>query len=265
MLAGGRADRAEGRPARADAEGPAQDRLERAARPVLQADQGQGRPAPDATASARATSAPTTPSRTSTATRSTSTCTARSATRCGATARGTPVQPVARRLRDRAHRAPHPVVDGADARPVAVDADARQLPAGEEGGDGAALADHARSSRATTWASSGSARRRGSSPRRSCPRCRGTSCTARTCSTASLLARQLLAKQIGHEADHHDHRRRADRAHHARRRRVLQLPAGARDGRGDAARGGALHARTASASTRSCSTPTATSRRSSSR
>ena len=29
----------------------------------------------------------------------------------------------------------------ADARPVAVDADARQLPAGQEGGDGAALAD----------------------------------------------------------------------------------------------------------------------------
>ena len=54
---------------------------------------------------------------------------------------GTPVQPDARRLRDRAHRAPHPVVDRADARPVAVDADARQLPAGQEGGDGAALAD----------------------------------------------------------------------------------------------------------------------------
>ena len=44
--AGGRADRAEGRPARADAEGAAQDRLQRAARPVRQADQGQGRPAP---------------------------------------------------------------------------------------------------------------------------------------------------------------------------------------------------------------------------
>jgi uncharacterized protein with von Willebrand factor type A (vWA) domain len=46
------------------------------------------------------------------------------------------------RLRDRAHRAHHQVVDGADARSVAVDADARQLPAGEEGGDGVALAHH---------------------------------------------------------------------------------------------------------------------------
>ena len=44
---GGRPDRAEGGPARADAEGLAQDRLQRAARPVLEADQGQGRPAPD--------------------------------------------------------------------------------------------------------------------------------------------------------------------------------------------------------------------------
>ena len=50
--------------------------------------------------------------------------------------------PRPRRLRDRAHRAPHPLVDGADARPVAVDADARQLPAGQEGGDGAAPPDH---------------------------------------------------------------------------------------------------------------------------
>ena len=45
------------------------------------------------------------------------------------------------------------------------------------------------------------------------------------------------------QADHHDHRRRADRPHHAERRRVLQLPAGARDGRGDVARGRAVHAR----------------------
>ena len=45
--AGRRADRAEGGPARADAEGAAQDRLERAARPVRQARQGQDRPAPD--------------------------------------------------------------------------------------------------------------------------------------------------------------------------------------------------------------------------
>ena len=54
---------------------------------------------------------------------------------------GTPVQLATGRLRDRAHRAPHPLEHGADARPVAVDADARQLPAGQEGRDGAALAD----------------------------------------------------------------------------------------------------------------------------
>ncbi len=69
---------------------------------------------------------------------------------------------------------------------------------------------------------------------------------------------------VRHQADHHDHRRRADGPRHAERRRVLQLPAGHRDGRGDAARGAALHDATASASTRSCSTPRATSRRSSS-
>ena len=48
---------------------------------------------------------------------------------------------------------------------------------------------------------------------------------------------------VGHEADHHDHRRRADGPRHGERRRVLQLPAGDRDRRGDAARGAALHAR----------------------
>ena len=45
------------------------------------------------------------------------------------------------RLRGRAHRAPGALEHGADARPVAVDADAGQLPARQEGGDGAALAD----------------------------------------------------------------------------------------------------------------------------
>ena len=44
-----------------------------------------------------------------------------------------------------------------------------------------------------------------------------------------------------HEADHHDHRRRADGPHRAERRGVLQLPTGARDGGVDAARGDALH------------------------
>ena len=41
------------------------------------------------------------------------------------------------------------------------------------------------------------------------------------------LARQLLAKEAGTQADHHDHRRRADSTHHAGRVPVLQLSAGA--------------------------------------
>ncbi len=58
-----------------------------------------------------------------------------------------------------------------------------------------------------------------------------------------VLARQLLVAPERHEADHHDHRRRADGPRHPQRGRVLQLPAGERDGRGDAARGAALHPR----------------------
>ena len=95
---------------------------------------------------------------------------------------------VTRRLRGRAHRDAHAVEHRAHARPVAVDADARQLPRRQEGGDGAALADLERSSRATTSASSGSPRSPASSSPSSCPRCRGTSSTARTCSTGSCSA-----------------------------------------------------------------------------
>ena len=60
---------------------------------------------------------------------------------------------------------------------------------------------------------------------------------------ASMLSRQLLARQTRHEADHHDHRRRADRPHRADGAGVLQLPAGAGDGRRHAARGRPLHPR----------------------
>ena len=55
---------------------------------------------------------------------------------------GTPVHLVAGGLRGRAHRGDHPLGHRAHARRVDVDADARQLPAGEEGGDGVALAHH---------------------------------------------------------------------------------------------------------------------------
>ena len=167
--------------------GPAHDRLERPARPVRQADQGPDRPAPDRPARPRPRAhlrdqavrvrrpvqprpAAHDPQRPGSA-----------RPRCD----GHAGAPAARRLRDRAHRAPHPVEHGADARPVAVDADARQLPAGEEGGDGAALADlvavPARLPRARRL------QRDGPDPRgpSSCPRSAGTSSTARTCSTAS--------------------------------------------------------------------------------
>ena len=65
------------------------------------------------------------------------------------------------------------------------------------------------------------------------------------------------------QADHHDHRRRADRPHR-RRLPVLRLPAVAAHDRDDAARGAALHQATTSASTRSCSRTTPTSATSSS-
>ena len=114
---------------------------ERPVRPVLQAGQGQDGPAPDHPAPASATSGATRASRTSSATRSTSTCTAPSATPCAARGRARPVRPRPGRLRDRADREHHPLVDRAHARPLAVDADAGQLPVRQEGGHGAALAD----------------------------------------------------------------------------------------------------------------------------
>ena len=48
----------------------------------------------------------------------------------------------ARRLRDRAHRAGHARGDGVDARRLALDGDARPVPRGQEGRDGAARAHH---------------------------------------------------------------------------------------------------------------------------
>ena len=93
------------------------------------------------TRSASVTSAASRPSSTSSATTSTSTSRAtvgnairRNGARLARAAH-------ARGLRDRAHRDDDAVGDGADGRPVAVDADARQLPRGEEGRDGVALAD----------------------------------------------------------------------------------------------------------------------------
>ena len=141
----------QGGPARADAEGPPRDRLERAR---TTCSPSWPRTSSASTRSSRpgsATSAPTTPSRTSSATRSTSTSqrTIRNAIRrTGRRHAGAARRPTTSRSSgpSTSTRSSH----RADARPVAVDADARQLPAGQEGGDGAALADLDRSSRATT-------------------------------------------------------------------------------------------------------------------
>ena len=130
---------------------------------------------------------------------------------------GTPGAAHARRLRGRAHRAPRPLEHRADARPVAVDADARQLPRRQEGGDGAALAHLDASSRATTSASSASARWPASSSPSELPEVSWDFVYGTNMQHGFLLARRMLARQIGHEADHHDHRRRADRPHHRSR------------------------------------------------
>ena len=59
---------------------------------------------------------------------------------------------------------------------------------------------------------------------------------------ARLPARPPDARPpVGHEADHHDHRRRADRPHHRVGRAVVPLPADPRDDRRDAHRGDAVH------------------------
>ena len=168
-----------------------------------------------------------------------------------------------RRLRGRAHRDAHPFVDRAPPRRVALDADARQLPARQEGGDGAPHADHepvpARLLRA------GVVR-----PRRP----RGEARAAARDELGLRVGHQHAARAAAgpqatgpperHQADHHGHRRRAHRPHRGRRG-LLPVPAVAGDHRGDAQRGHALHRATASASTPSCSTRATTCARSSSR
>ena len=73
--------------------------------------------------------------------------------------------------------------DGADAGPVVVDADARQLPGRQEGGHGAALVDH--DPVPAGLPGPGRLRRAGpgAAGRSSCPRSRGTTPTGPTCST----------------------------------------------------------------------------------
>ncbi len=91
--------------------------------------------------------------------------------------------PASRRLRGDRDRSADPVGHRAAARPLAVDADARQLRAGQEDGDGPPHPHHHSGSRATTWAWSASPRWPGRSSPRTCPRSAGTTSTGPTCST----------------------------------------------------------------------------------
>ena len=196
---GGRADRAEGGPARADAEGPAQDRSRtRCATCSRSWPRTRSASTRSRDRGHRPRARPTRPSPTSSATRSTSTSSARSATPSGApAARGTPVRLAPDDFEIERTEHLTRAVDGADARPVAVDADARQLPAGQEGGDGAALADlaavpprlprHRRLQRDGPGAQ-GRAAARGVV---------GLRLRHEHAARASMLARQLLARQTG--------------------------------------------------------------------
>ena len=102
-----------------------------------------------------------------------------------------------RRLRDRADREHHPLLDRAHARPVAVDAHAGQLPVRQEGGHGAALADqqpvparlpgHRGLQRGGPGAASPS----------SCPEVSWDFVYGTNMQHAFLLSRQLLARQSG--------------------------------------------------------------------
>ena len=144
-----------------------------------------------------------------------------------------------------------------DARPVAVDADARQLPAGEEGRHGPALADL--DAVPPRLPRPGRLQRDGADPDGGATAGGQLGLRVRHQHAARLHAGAPVAgAAVGYQADHHDHRRRADGTRHAERRRVLQLPARDRDRGGDAcARCCAAPAR-ASSSTRSCSTRRAT-------
>ena len=160
----------------------------------------------------------TTPSPTSSATRSTSTSSAPSATPWPAAAAARPVRlsPDDFEIEQTEHA--HPVEHRADGRPVAVDADARQLPRRQEGGDGAALADlepvPARLPRPRRL-------QRGRPRHRAARAARGLlGLRLRHEHAARLPAGPQDARpRVRHQADHHDHRRRAHRPHHRSRAR----------------------------------------------
>ena len=114
--------------------------------------QDRAGPPRDRARRASATSAPTSTSRTSSAIRSTSTSAARSSNAITRQGAGTPVRITPDDFEIERTEQLTRTRDRADARRVALDGDARPVPRGEEGRDGAARADLARSSRATTSA-----------------------------------------------------------------------------------------------------------------
>ena len=224
-----------------------------ARRPVPQAAAGPRRPPRDRARRRRPRARRTSTSPTSSATRSTSTSSRRSRTRSARQGAGTPVRLSPEDFEIERTEQLTRSRDGADARRVALDGDARPLP---------------RRPRRSRWRCTRSSRTqfprdylglvsfgrvaREVKPRAAARGDAGTSSGARTCSTRCCSPASMLERQTGTQADHHDHRRRADRPHRARRA-VLRLPAVAAHDREDAARGAALHHGRASASTRSCS------------
>ena len=144
---------------------------------------------------------------------------------------------VGRRLRGGAHRVADVDGDGAGPGPVAVHADARQLPGRQEGGHGAAFADH--DPVPAGLPRPGRFRRAGP----------GAAGRAAAGGLVGLHLRDQHAARPDagpahagpperHQAGDHDHRRGADRPHPARRPALLQLPAGAGDHPDDPRGGG---------------------------
>ena len=189
-----------------------------------------------------ATSAPTSTSRTSSATRSTSTSseTVKNAIRRGGC--GHAGAALARRLRDRAHRAAHAHGDRAACstcrsrwRCATTSSPAKKV----------AMALHAlittQFPRDYLGIVSLRPRRPRGEARAAARGDLGLRVGHQHAARAAARPQACSPARRGTQADHHDHRRRADRPHRGRRA-LLRLPAAPAHDRDDAARGAALHA-----------------------
>ena len=244
----GRADRADRDGPAADAARRAEHRRQRAARAVHEPHQGPDRSAPGAAPRVRPRAQPATPSRTSTATRSGSTSSARSATpssgaavrrrRASRRARRCDSQPDDFEIEQTEHLTRSSTVLMLDLS-MSMPMEGRFVPAKK-----VAMALHSLISSqfprdylgVVVFSETARVIKPEQIPEASWDYVYGTNMHH------GAHARPPAARPPArHEADHHGHRRRADRPRHARRRGVLPLPAGERDRRGDAARGAALH------------------------